>query len=270
MFFAAPRRPPLWLPQMVKLINRTCDALFNYFGFGAHKNSGRLQVFLCVINVVFSIWPITCYLIYSTDIHVVYWLGKWPQYTNLCVPLCLLCLNLGVNYFQCFTIRAKAARLGCVSLFMVLGAILMLAGGVVMVEADTVSGNLIRRCGNDPLSAKLQSTWTGVKDFITKCDPTFVKSVESCPDFLAQGFRSPDELIYYAYLVEVEWEFECAGFCEFYARPLFNRNAETGTRCSSALGREIENVIITVGLPTFVVGAALLTVGLCLAGYDHL
>lgn len=131
---------------MVKLINRTCDVFFNYFQFGAHKNSGRLQIFLCFLNVFFSIWPLTCWFLYSKDIHVVYWLGKLPQWTNLSVPFSLLALNLGVNYFQCFTVRAKAARAGCVSLFVVLGLFLIVLGMLNMIEAQVRIRGEVRMC----------------------------------------------------------------------------------------------------------------------------
>ncbi|CAD7958324.1 unnamed protein product [Amoebophrya sp. A25] len=174
---------------MARWINRVCDGVFNYFGFGAHKNSGRLQFFLCFLNVFLSIWPMFCFLVYATDIHIVYWLGTMPQNVNLSVPICLLCLNLGVNYFQCFTVRPAAARKGCVMLFVALGCVLILAGSFVLMEAERVVMNLTKKCGQDPLTAALQETWTACKDFLKACDPTFQQDIESCPNFATQPFN---------------------------------------------------------------------------------
>jgi hypothetical protein len=75
---------------MVRVINEGCDKVFNYLGFGAHKNSAKFQLFLCVVNVIFSAWPIACYVLYAKDIHVRFWLGKYPQYANLAVPVCMV------------------------------------------------------------------------------------------------------------------------------------------------------------------------------------
>ncbi|CAD7944468.1 unnamed protein product [Amoebophrya sp. A120] len=281
---------------MARIINRVCDGVFNYFGFGAHKGAGRLQFFLLFLNVIFSVWPLVCYVVYSKDIHVVYWLGKVPQYVNLSVPICLLSMNIGVNYFQCFHVRPQAARKGCIMLFVVLGTVLICMGAYVTMQAEKVSTDLVQNCGSDPLSAALQETWTSCKDFYLKCDPTFTQNMEACPGFADQQFQQPPptaaELAaeeadaeggetpspgvfrvsktYYSYLVDTEFEFDCTGFCEFYAQPIWNKLSEGEHRCASEIARRVGAVSVTVGLPTAGLGVALFLVGVMLAGYDHL
>lgn len=51
---------------------------------------------------------------------------------------------------------------------------------------------------------------------------------------------------------------------------MFNKQAVNGNRCAAEIAYRLEAVVATVGLPTFFVGGALLTVGMFLAGYDHL
>eukprot|EP00397_Hematodinium_sp_SG-2012_P036896 GEMP01039893.1.p1 GENE.GEMP01039893.1~~GEMP01039893.1.p1 ORF type:complete len:154 (+),score=22.64 GEMP01039893.1:385-846(+) len=126
----------------MKVVNDICDFFFSLLQSGVHKNSHNLQLFICFFNVVLSAWPLCCYLIYSTDIHVIFWLGETPQYVNLAVPICLVCLNLGVNFFQCFSTRAKSARIGCCSMFLLLGLTLFMLGGYVAMEAEVKAKEL--------------------------------------------------------------------------------------------------------------------------------
>jgi len=63
---------------------------------------------------------------------------------------------------------------------------------------------------------------------------------------------------------------DCVGFCEYYARPLFNKNADESSRCASQIGRRVETVAASVGFPTLVLGGLLFAFGLSLCLYDHL
>lgn len=157
----------------------------------------------------------------------------------------------------------------------------MAAGSYVTMQAEEVTTNLVRTCGQDRLSAALQETWTNCKDFLLACDPNFDQNIESCSGFSEQLFQkkpdpenNPDTAkinsVYYNYLVDTEFEFDCSGFCEFYAKPVWNKLADGDRRCSSAIAKRVSAVSLTVGMPTAGIGMALFLVGLMLAGYDHL
>ena len=162
-----------------------------------------------------------------------------------------------------------------------------------MFSAIRASEKLTSLCGSDLKTAALQDTWTAVRDFYTSCDATMSRSVEACPNFSAQPFVTREGGKLLSYLKESEWGLGCSGFCEWYAKPLFNTglqeasesqssglqdNGEApdvqelhiGKRCSSEIGKKVGSVGRTVGAPVFGMGIALISVGLVLAGYDNL
>lgn len=253
---------------MVKIVNQICDYLFNeILGFGAHDNVYQFQGFLCLMNILLSSWPILCYFIYSTDFHVVFWLGPVPQYVNLMVPVCLLCLNLGVNYFGFFNkSMAHTARLSCFLLFLIIGSVLLGAGLYVVTIAEQAANELIAECGQTTLTAKLDGEWARLNAFYDACDPTRKKEITQCPGF-SETFPNR---VYINYLEQLEYEFQCVGFCQFWAKPIFSEDAELGKRCASTLGKHVGAVSAMVGFPTAIQGAAMILIGICLSGYEHL
>jgi len=253
---------------MVKLINNACDFVFNQLGFGAHdgKQAYNFQLFLCLLNICLSAWPLMCYLLYSTDMHIVFWLGNVPQYVNLLVPVILVCLNIGVNVFQCCHYQAHCARVGCFVLFTVLGAILLGAGMYVMMIAEQKAVELIHHCGTDPMARKLENEWQNLNMFYSSCDPTRKVDITQCGGF-SEAFPNR---VFTNYLEQIEYEFGCVGFCEFWAKPLFNHEADLAVRCASALGEHVGAIAVTVGTPTAIMGASLVYIGVLLSGYDHL
>lgn len=253
---------------MVKIVTEGCDLFFNTMGFGVHKNAMQFQLFLCLLNICFSFWPIICYLIYTSDIHVVFWLGPLPQIVNLAVPVCLLTLNLGVNFFQLCgqNLRAKTARIGCFSQFLIIGCFMLGGGFAVFTEAEVKSNEIINHCGETEQTRMLEQEWERANAFHAECDASRRMEVTQCP-----GFRDefPDD-VFIDYLYQLEFEFMCTGFCKFDAKPLFNRDALPGVRCATMIGNHVASIAGTVGTPTILLGAALSTVGVLLSQYDHL
>jgi len=249
-----------------KLINRFCDSFFNYLGFGAHKNVYQFQGFLCLLNILLSAWPLLCYFLYSTDFHIVFWLGPVPQYVNLIVPLCMLLLNLGVQYFGIFSNMAHTARITCFLMFLIIGSILLGAGLYVVTLAEGTATELTSKCGQTPLTAKLDSEWGRLNAFYEACDPKRQLMITQCPGY-SETFPNR---VYVNYLESLEYEFDCVGFCQFWAKPIFSSEAELGKRCASTLGKHVGAVSVMVGFPTAIQGAAMITIGLCLSGYQHL
>jgi hypothetical protein len=251
---------------MVKVINDVCDLFFNYLGFGAHTQYYQFQLFLCLLNVALSAWPLMCYALYTSDVHIVFWIGEIPQYVNLMVPLCLVTLNIGVNYFSLVKSSASSARIGCFMLFVTIGALMLGMGLYVAMIATESSAELTEQCGKTPLTAKVEGEWQRLNKFYEECDPKRKKVVTQCPGFSKEF---PNR-VFVNYLESLEYEYDCVGFCKFWAKPIFNEGAEMGNRCASAIGEHVGTIEFTVGTPTAMVGAGLLYIGLMLAGYDHL
>lgn len=252
---------------MVKIVNTICDTFFNYLGFGAHENMYQFQGFICLMNILLSAWPLLCYFVYSTDFHVVFWLGPVPQYVNLLVPVCMVCLNLGVNYFGFFNkSMAHTARISCFLLFLIIGAVLLGAGLYVVTIAEAAAVELTVECGQTPVTAKLDNEWARLNAFYEACDPKRQKEVTQCPGF---SDTFPNR-VYVNYLEQLEYEFECVGFCQFWSKPIFTDDAQLGQRCASSVGKHVGAVGAMVGLPTAIMGAAFITIGICLSSYDHL
>jgi len=252
---------------MVKIVTTICDAVFNSVGFGAHENVLQFQGFLCLLNILLSSWPLICYFVYSTDFHVVFWLGPVPQYVNLMVPLCMLTLNIGVNYFGFWhKAMANTARVSCFLLFFIVGAALLGAGLYVVTIAEAKAHELTSKCGETPITAKLDGEWARLNAFYEACDPSRQKEITQCPGY---SDTFPNR-VYVNYLESLEYEFQCVGFCQFWAKPIFSDDAELGKRCASILGKHVGAVSGMVGFPTAIQGAIMITIGICLSGYDHL
>lgn len=252
---------------LCKCTNHVCDTFFTRMDFGAHRNQGQFQAFLCLVNIVQSIWPILCYFMYTSDIHTVFWLGPTPQYVNLGVPCCGIILNLMVTFFRFAPgMKAEDARIGCFSVFIALGSLLMGAGFWVFTLTEQKRVELLHYCGETPMTARLDSEWRALNDFHASCDPSRKKPIHTCPGFTDEF---PNR-VFVNYLESLEIEFGCTGFCRFWAKPLFEPDAEQGLRCATALATHLQPVQYSVGMMTAIQGGLLLAVGLMLADYDHL
>lgn len=245
-----------------------CDYIFNFLGFGAHEGKAvyNFQLFLCLLNIVLSAWPMICYFMYSTDVHIVFWLGAIPQYVNLMVPIVLIALNIGVNVFQCCSFQAHCARLGCFMLFLVLGSILAGAGLFVFSLATSKETELIHHCGTDPVARKLENEWQSLNAFYMACDPTRKLPITNCPGY-SETFPNR---VFANYLESIEYEFDCVGFCEFWAKPLYNHQSDLAKRCATQLGKHVGSVGDTIGVPTAIMGLSFITIGVLLSLYEHL
>lgn len=254
-------------------LNNTCDWFFNYFKIGAHEKEAAVnfQLFLCFLNIAMSAYPIICYVLYSQDIHIVFWLGEVPSMVNLGVPITLCLLNLGVNFFQAADyfgckMRPEQAKFGCNVLFNLLGTIQMGMGFYVWMLAEQRATELIENCGEDPMTRKLEDQWQKLNAFYEDCDVKRNKALTQCPGFTDEF---PNR-VFVNYLESLELDFACVGFCKFWAKPIFDSELEPGLRCATALGRHVQQIAGTVGFPTACCGGLLNVVGIMLAFYDHL
>lgn len=256
---------------MVQFITRQLDAFFKYFeSFGSHKGSvWSTQLFLLMINLILSIYPIICYFTLSSTVHVLFWMGDAPRFVNLAVPLVLLVFNVIVMHFRCVSTPMKNVQAVLFTTLLAIGAILLGLGAYTLVLSTAASEDLTQACGSTSQTAQLQAETKRLADFLEECQNQHgaVQSVQMCPGF-AQTFPNT---VYVEYIAKMENDFGCAGFCDYWAEPLFNKEgAEKGLRCATALGEEMESVGTFVGIPTMSYGVLIMGVGLCIAGYDHL
>lgn len=252
----------------MKIVNTTCDFFFNYFDFGANKNHLQLQGFICLLNILLSAWPLVCYILYTSDIHVVFWMGNGPQAVNLAVPVCLLLLNLWVQYFVLcgHTASPDCARVGCTTIFICMGALFVGGGAYVFLNGQGVHAELSGSCGMTPRTARLDAEWNKLNAFYENCDPNREKPVAECRGF---GKAFPRRVLV-EYLQEMEFDFDCVGFCKYMAKPIFNRGSDVGKRCANEVALHAANVGQLVGAPTMGLGAGLLVLGACFGGYENL
>lgn len=255
--------------QMLQaLVTRILDKVFSFLNLQAQDGLFYLQSFICFINLVFSIYPIIMYFVYSNNIHVMFWLGNAPQYANLTVPISLCLLNVGVNVVSNLKLETKRAQKVCLFLFVAVGSANMGAGAWVMIETKRVSQDLLHDCGASTLSARIEAEWQRLSAFYTKCQVSQGKKmfIQECPGFV----ETFPNRAYVNYIEDVEIDYNCVGFCQFYAQPLFNLDGDRGLRCASAIGEEMGSVGKIIGLPTLIIGLTIVTWGICLALYEHL
>lgn len=252
----------------MQLVTRILDKIFTILNLKVHKTTFKLQMIICFINLAFSITPIILYFVYSNNIHVMFWMGEAPQWANLSVPMSLCCLNVGVNVVSGMKLETKRAQRVCFVLFCCLGAVNMGAGAWVILEATRVSEDLIHQCGSTTLTARIEAEWQRLSAFYAACQVNAGKMIyiQECPGF-ATTFPNR---VYVNYIEDVEIDYSCVGFCQFWAQPLFNLDSDRGLRCATALGEEMKSIGNTVGVPTLVIGGVIVMWGICLALYDHL
>jgi hypothetical protein len=250
-----------------RLITKTYDFIFEVLQIHPQANFGQAFVFGIAVAAAVSAYPVLCWSIYSKDLHILFWLGQAPTYGLLAVPAtCVLLLILG-PMVKCCKMRYRSTKMFCTAIWLVAGLALLGIGFYVTFEVLNVSNRLIRRCGEDPLSKELDVLWTRLDKFYEKCNPDRRKPISSCKGY-GNTFRGDDEFL--TYLEDVELEFGCTGFCEFWAKPLFDKHSDTALRCATSLGQHLNTLAMTVGMPVIIFGGAMLTVGICMGGYDHL
>lgn len=254
----------------MKVITDVLDSFFIFLNFGAHKNTLNFHFFICIINLVLSIYPILCYMTYSGDAHVVFWVGPSLGICNLLVPLTLFMLNIGVNMFSWYHCNAFAGRKFCFWLFVLMGSVLVGLGIFAGTITRKVAEDLTHNCGQTPMTQRVEQEWTRLNQFADMCGaakggrrPEFIGK---CPGY---GAAFPSR-VYPNYIEDLEYDLDCTGFCRFWARPIFNMDADRGQRCATVLAARVEEAGAISASYSVVLGIVLVVVGACLAGYDHL
>lgn len=281
---------------MVAIITRYVDAAYGYgesLG-GPFKNVSTSvgavcgptcggfvasQLFLLMLNLVLSIYPLIIYFSLSSTVHVEFWLGDTPKSANIAIPVLFLLVNVVIGYIKCVRLNARAVQVLLVSTLLIIGPLWVGIGIYVCVSAVNVAEDLDTACGTTSMTAVLQVETDRLNTFYAWCKSQYamLHNIQQCPGF-AQTFPAP---VYVEYIAAMENDFGCAGFC-YDAEPVFNMDGENtyyrqihnmiggSLTCADAIGEEMKAVASAVGTVTSFYGVSIIVFGLCIAGYEHI
>lgn len=250
-------------------ITERLDDLEDHIKLNVSSHPFNVHLFLILVNVMFSSYPLIAYFQLKRDIHVAFWLGESITMVPLCVPLLLLVLNFGVLGIQCSKPRAPAVKIMCFWALLFSGVVLLAAGAFVWVQCRQVARNLSYHCGQDKLSAAVQEEWLSLVHFYQACmkiPGIRVDFIVQCPNFEQEFSANPLA----EYIEDMEFEYSCMGFCEHWPRALFNMDSVHDYRCATAIANMARSVSLMAAVPIIFVGGVLLTVGTLLSHYDHI
>mmetsp|Transcript_42052 Transcript_42052/g.121501 ORF Transcript_42052/g.121501 Transcript_42052/m.121501 type:complete len:268 (+) Transcript_42052:113-916(+) len=241
-----------------------------------HPNTDSAQDFYCFLlltSFFLSFFPLVCYFTVSRNPHIEFWLGMEPRLICLIVPGLLALLVLSMPLIKSQNFSQRSVHVLVFLLFVSAGASMITSAVHLETVALGVSETLVYRCGSaGGASHEVEQNWQQVNAFRRRCvDEVGSQNVDvkRCPGF--SQLLDSEHKAYVAYLQELESDFECAGFCRFWASPLFAvGHVRAGRRCASAVGQEVARTGHLIAGPVIFSGLAVIAVGGLLAAYDHL
>lgn len=236
------------------------------------------HLLILLINLMMSTFNIV--LVFKLGVsgsgHIVFWMGEMTAYINYAVPILLTEVSLHLFILNACACRKKTVQSIVYGNFAIAG-LLIIAGSIyVLVQAITVHNDLVYSCGENKMTRKMQSEWEHLIEFQERCTEVMGREegdnsdifIQECPGF--QELATGEHERYMEYIEDVEYDYGCQGFCEFWSRPLFNEAADTGQRCSSAIGEDVLETGLWIALPTLFSGCLTFVIGQVLGQYDGL
>eukprot|EP00927_Polykrikos_kofoidii_P060442 TRINITY_DN55423_c0_g1_i1.p1 TRINITY_DN55423_c0_g1~~TRINITY_DN55423_c0_g1_i1.p1 ORF type:complete len:261 (-),score=29.90 TRINITY_DN55423_c0_g1_i1:97-879(-) len=260
---------------MVGNVTVFVDRAIDYFSRGS-SSSGKsdnpsqwsLTIFLFLVAVGFCLMPLGAFGIIGHDPHVAFWVGPMVGHVLLFSPIAIIVLVLTIYILQLSKLSARVTKTVCTAVVLVAGVTWVLAGLYLQHSFWSASAELTTSCGSTVMTMTMQGTWSKLLNFQTACgreqDDENVL-VQQCPGFII-AFGTD---IVAQYLQDVEVDFECQGFCQFYSRPFFIEEG-TGRRCAVMIAEDLDQNGMVCCVPLLSSGGILLMVAACLANYDHL
>jgi hypothetical protein len=226
------------------------------------------HVFVFLLNTTISIPNIIFYCVLDANLHVIFWMGQGPASVNLLVPSVLLCVSMSLPLLTLCQLPRKFLKRTLCLVYMIASLAIIGGGGMVLFQAIEVSNDLIYTCGASDLSSKIQTEWKRLWQFRKDCAEKEGNDdilIQQCPGFdkLAKGHDS-----YVDYIQTMEEDYNCAGFCQFFEKPLFQYEGQT--RCASQIGKTVNAIGWTVGLPTLCSGFITIFFGIMFQSYEHI
>jgi len=253
---------------MGRWLTKTLDFILDKAGSSGKGTQGFIG---CLIIVLLSTYPVVCFFNLRENQHILFWMGKLPVFLNLGVPVSLYGMLLIVPFLTCSAFTRGCLKRTLLFWFLVNGGVLIGYGIYIVKVAFVVSNELVYTCGSGELTEKVQKEWERLSEFHRDCmDHEGVNDlfIQQCPGFEEMEQPPHDELV--EYIMDMEMDYNCQGFCQFWKKPLFNVESYTGERCASRIGDTVLAVGFEVGLPLMSIGVLIVLVGICLFNYDHL
>lgn len=255
-----------------------------------------LRVVLSVLYLGVGIGLLVLANYCGQSVHVLFWLGLLPQLTLLVTLLALahsFLLLVYIRLVQYFRHRDAGQRQsdrncepspGSLQCVVILGCLLAAAasvlGSIVVARGLVKYKFLHSHCGRRGASHELEETYAHLSEFFKDCkSPSFAqfsgpeqaKAVTECPGFTA---AFPPPAPYAAYLLNLEVEEGCGGFChdrpQVFVLPPDKDKKQGHERCSAVVARELWKVSLLTGLPGIVLGTGLALASAMLLTYDGL
>jgi hypothetical protein len=205
--------------------------------------------------------------------HIVFWLGEMTVYINLAVPILLTEVSLHLFFLNMCQCKKSTVQVIIYANFATAGLLLIAGSIYVLVQAIIVYNELVYSCGSGKMTRRMESEWNHLIEFQKHCAEVMNRDegdifIQECPGFddLAHGSHGH----YVDYIEDVEYDYGCQGFCEFWSRPLFNEDATTGQRCASAIGEDVLETGLWIAVPTLFSGWITFVIGQVLGQYDGL
>lgn len=220
-----------------------------------------------------------CFLAYRNDVHLLFWLGSDVLKPCLLVPCVVFLPNIAIGYFQCqhccsrsnddqlFSINTRKAQWIVLIVWGLVGGVLLASGIWAIDQSTEASSMLIQRCGEDPKTDAVEQQWKALDALYSDCSPKRNKRIQQCPAFRKYAGKTLVD-----YIEDFEIEFECVGFCKFWAKPLFQEEdeAQLALRCASAIGAHVSGIGTMVGVPNVLMGIGYLGIGIFAFLYNGL
>jgi len=258
--------------NITRFVDLSLDALILFmqttFGFGQSQKKFIFHLFVFLLNCALSVPNIIFYYCLDASVHVLFWMGHGPASVNLLVPSVLFCVSLSLPLLTLIALPRRCLKVSLNLIYMVASAVILGGGGLVLLQAMEVSNDLIYTCGGSELSGKIQTEWKRLWQFRKDCaekEGNDDMLVQQCPGFDAM-VKGHEE--YVDYIQAMEEDFDCAGFCQFFEKPLFN--FEGNRRCASLIGQDVLAIGWVVGLPTLCTGCITIFFGIMFQGYEHI
>lgn len=243
--------------------------------------------------------------ILSTDLHVLFWLGKLPNVALVFTFMSTAILFTGILYAKYVAIyrefemesqrlsRTNVIHTGNARVSMcsqrnirlllwiiaLMACLGMFAGQEVLRQGLTrvKSMSSVTTCGSLSPSTEIEQKQKELDTFQSKCQQTpanRAKPVSECPGY-ATSFPPPSP--YALYIQALERDFSCAGFCKPERKQLFDPSAKTPAKfgskwaaCAPQLGRHLKFVAVGVGGASLVLGAIVIIFTFMLYMFDEL